>query len=165
MRRMSLVSRDADGVFIVGHDHLKRATLLDERVSRRYPLVASVASYWTLDEQVQALGPTRLDRVLAGEAALLQGEGAFARQYASALQRRRLFLMANWVIAVIGIVLRALPSNAANSFSNSSAVGRRSRSSERPIAPIWTRAVLASRTLSVSTDMPCIAEACVSTAR
>lgn len=93
MRRMSLVSRNADGVFIVGHDHLKRATLFDERVSRRYPLVASVASYWTLDEQVQALGPTRLDRVLAGEAAQPQGEGVFARQYATALQQRRLFLI------------------------------------------------------------------------
>lgn len=93
MRRMSLVSRNADRVFIVGYDHLKRATLFDERVSRRYPLVASVASYWTLDEQVNALGPTRLDRVLAGEAALPEGEGAFARQYASALQQRRLFLI------------------------------------------------------------------------
>lgn len=93
MRRMSLVTRDVDGVFIVGNDHLKRATLFDERVSRRYPLIASVASYWTLDEQVQALGPTRLDRVLAGEAALPEGEGAFARQYASALQQRRLFLI------------------------------------------------------------------------
>lgn len=93
MRRMSLVSRNADGVFIVGHDHLKRATLFDERVSRRYPLIASVASYWTLDEQVNALGPTRLDRVLAGEAAQPQGEGVFARQYAAALQQRRLFLI------------------------------------------------------------------------
>jgi hypothetical protein len=93
MRRMSLVSRNPDGVFIVGHDHLKRATLFDERVSRRYPVVASVASYWTLDEQVQALGPTRLDRVLAGEAAPPQGEGVFARQYACALQQRRLFLI------------------------------------------------------------------------
>jgi hypothetical protein len=93
MRRMSLVARNANGVFIVGHDHLKRATLFDERVSRRYPLVASVASYWTLDEQVNALGPTRLDRVLAGEAAQPQGEGVFARQYASALQQRRLFLI------------------------------------------------------------------------
>ncbi len=93
MRRMSLVSRNADGVFLVGHDHLKRATLFDERVSRRYPLIAGVASSWTLDEQVNALGPTRLDRVLAGEAAQPQGEGVFARQHAAALQQRRLFLI------------------------------------------------------------------------
>jgi hypothetical protein len=93
MRRTSLVTRTADGVFIVGQDHLKRAMLFDERVSRRYPLVAGVASYWTLDEQVNAIGPTRLDRVLAGEAAQPQGEGVFARQYAAALQQRRLFLI------------------------------------------------------------------------
>lgn len=93
MRRMGLVARNAEGVFLVGHDHLSRATAFDELVSRRYPLVASVASYWTLDEQVQAIGPTQLDRVLAGEAAQPQGEGVFARQYASALQQRRMFLM------------------------------------------------------------------------
>jgi hypothetical protein len=93
MRRMSLVACDADGVFIVGHDHLRRAKLAEERLSRRYPLIASVASYWTLDEQVNAIGPTRLDRVLAGEAAQPQGEGVFARQYAAALQQRRLFLI------------------------------------------------------------------------
>ncbi len=40
MRRMSLISTHADGVFVVGHDHLKRATLFDERLSRRYPLIA-----------------------------------------------------------------------------------------------------------------------------
>jgi hypothetical protein len=42
---------------------------------------------------VDALGPTRLDRVLAGVAAQPEGEGAVARQYASALQQRRLFLI------------------------------------------------------------------------
>ncbi len=93
MRRVSLVSRDADGVFLVGHDHLKRAAMFSVRLSRRYPLVASVASYWTLDEQVTALGPTRLDRVLAGEVAQPEGEGPFARQHAAALQQRRLFLI------------------------------------------------------------------------
>jgi uncharacterized protein DUF3363 len=67
--------------------------MFNARVSRRFPLTASVASYWTLVEQVAALGPTRLDRVLAGEGAPPQGEGAFARQYASALQQRRLFLI------------------------------------------------------------------------
>src|SRR5690606_33997693 len=78
MRRISLVTRNADGVVIVGHDHLEQAALFDERASRRYPMIASVASCWTLDEQVQAIGPARLDRVLAGEAARPQGEGVFA---------------------------------------------------------------------------------------
>lgn len=35
----------------------------------------------------------RLDRLLAGEAAHPEGEGVFARQYTSALQQRRLFLI------------------------------------------------------------------------
>jgi hypothetical protein len=93
MRRMSLVSRNEEGVFIVGHDHLKRALMYEERLVRRYPVSPSVASYWTLEEQVQAIGPTRLDRVLAGEAAPPPGESAFARQHAAALQHRRLFLI------------------------------------------------------------------------
>ena len=93
MRRMSLVARAGDGAFIVGHDHLKRAQIYEERQSRRYPMAASVLSYWTLEEQVQAIGPTRLDRVLAGQAAPPLGEGGFARQHAQALQQRRLFLI------------------------------------------------------------------------
>ncbi len=93
MRRMSLVSRSPDGVFLVGHDHIRRAILFDERLSRRYPMIASVASYWTLEEQIHAVGPTRLDRVLTGEVAQPDGTGAFARQHASALQQRRLLLV------------------------------------------------------------------------
>ncbi len=88
MRRVGLVQRSADGVFTVGPDHLKRAMMFEERVARRFPLSAIVASYLTLDEQVTALGPTHLDRVLAGEAAPTRGEGAFARQHAQALQQR-----------------------------------------------------------------------------
>ncbi len=74
-------------------DHLKRAMMYEARVARRYPMSPGVSSYWTLDEQVQAIGPTHLDRVLAGETAPPQGEGGFARQHASALQQRRLFLI------------------------------------------------------------------------
>ena len=66
---------------------------MEERISRRYPVSPQVASYWTLGEQVEALGPTHLDRVLAREAAPPLGEGVFAREHASALQQRRLFLI------------------------------------------------------------------------
>jgi hypothetical protein len=93
MRRMSLVSRTGDGVFIVGPDHLKRALIYEERLVRKNPLSARVLSYWTLAEQVEAIGPTKLDRVLTGEVVRPMGEGAFARQHASALQQRRLFLI------------------------------------------------------------------------
>ncbi|RYZ15258.1 MAG: DUF3363 domain-containing protein [Alphaproteobacteria bacterium] len=93
MRRMSLVSLTQDGAFIVGHGHLKRAMMYEDRIARRYPLLATVSSYWSLEEQVHAIGPTRLDRVLAGEAASPEGTSAFARQHAAALQQRRLFLI------------------------------------------------------------------------
>ena len=93
MRRFGLVERHSDGVFGVGADHLDRALAMEERISRRYPLSPQVASYWTLGEQVEALGPTHLDRVLAREAAPPLGEGDFAREHASALQQRRLFLI------------------------------------------------------------------------
>lgn len=82
---MNLVSRTHAGDFIVGHDHLKRAMIYEDRVARRYPMSASVASCWSLEEQIQAIGPTRLDRVLAGEAAPPEGTSAFARQHAAAL--------------------------------------------------------------------------------
>ena len=52
-----------------------------------------MASYWTLSEQVASIGPTHLDRVLAGETRAPSGEGAFARRFVQALQQRRLFLI------------------------------------------------------------------------
>jgi hypothetical protein len=93
MRRLGMVERHADGVFEIGYDHLDRAMAFEEEVVRRYPLSVRVASYWTLGEQLDAIGPGHLDRVLAGEAAPPLGEGAFAREFADALQQRRLFLI------------------------------------------------------------------------
>lgn len=93
LRRENRVSRTAEGVFIVGHDHLKRAEMYETRVAQRFSMYPLVFSYWSLDQQVQAIGPTRLDQVLAGEATPPGGGGGFARQYALALQQRRLFLI------------------------------------------------------------------------
>jgi hypothetical protein len=93
MRRANLVARTGGGEFIVGHDHRKRAMMYEERLSRRFPVSVSVLSYLAFTEQVQAIGPTQLDRVLAGQAPLPKGEGFFARNYTIALQQRRLFLL------------------------------------------------------------------------
>jgi hypothetical protein len=57
------------------------------------PLTSRVASYWTLAEQVEALGPTHLDRVLAGAASAPVGGRPYAQRHSIALQQRRLFLM------------------------------------------------------------------------
>jgi hypothetical protein len=93
MRRLGFVERRQDGVFEIGKDHLDKVLAFEQRLARRNPLSAQVASYWSLGEQVETLGPTHLDRVLAREDAPPPGEGAFARQHASALQQRRLFLI------------------------------------------------------------------------
>jgi type IV secretory pathway VirD2 relaxase len=92
MRRAGLVTRRADGIFEIGHDHLGRALAYEARQLKRFPVRATVASYWTLNEQVTALGPTHLDGMLAGDAAAA-GQGRFAREVETAMQRRRLFLI------------------------------------------------------------------------
>jgi hypothetical protein len=82
-----------DGIFAEGPDPLDLALGSGERTARPDPLAFRVASYWTLGEQIEALGPTHLDHVLAREAVSPGGEGVFARKYAQALQQRRLFLV------------------------------------------------------------------------
>jgi hypothetical protein len=93
MRRMGLIERSPDGVFAVGDNHLSTALAFEERLVKRAPFSAQVVSYWSLGEQIEALGPTQLDRVLAGEARSPAGEGLIARDFQQALQQRRLFLI------------------------------------------------------------------------
>jgi len=93
MRRGGFVERRADGAFEIAPNHLERAEQFEARLVRRSPVTARVVSYWTLAEQVNALGPTHLDHVLAGEVVAPKGDGAFARRYAMALQQRRLFMI------------------------------------------------------------------------
>lgn len=93
MRRMGLIQRSPDGTFNVGDNHLSTALAFEERLVRRAPFSAQVASYWSLGEQIEALGPTQLDRVLTGEAHGPAGEGSVARDFQQALQQRRLFLI------------------------------------------------------------------------
>lgn len=93
MRRGGLIERRSDGAFAIAPNHLEQATRFEAELVRKSPVHARVVSYWTLAEQVTALGPTHLDHVLAGEAAAPRGEGAFGRRYAMALQQRRLFMI------------------------------------------------------------------------
>jgi hypothetical protein len=93
MRRSGFVARRADGVFEIAPDHLERATKFEAQLARKAPVTARVVSYWTLAEQVNALGPTHLDHVLTGEALVPKGDSAFARRYAMALQQRRLLMI------------------------------------------------------------------------
>jgi len=98
MRRAGLVARRTDAVFAIAADHLHRALAFERKLAKRAPLNALVQSYWTLSEQVEALGPTRLDRILSGATPPVTGEGRFARAEASAVQQRRLFLIEQGVM-------------------------------------------------------------------
>ncbi len=93
MRRMGLVQRTDSGEFIVGHNHTATAMAFEERLTKRAPFSAQVASYWSIGEQIEAKDLTHLDRVLTGEAQRPEGEGRIAREFERALQQRRLFLI------------------------------------------------------------------------
>jgi hypothetical protein len=93
MRRMGLVRRSGNGEFIVGQGHLANAMAFEERLVRRAPFSAQVASYWSLNEQVEARAPAYLDRVLIGDADGPSGGARIAREFEQALQQRRLFLI------------------------------------------------------------------------
>ena len=92
MRRLGLVEGLGNGEFHVG-DHVTAALAFEEKLVRRAPFSAQVASYWSLGEQIEAIGPTHLDHVLAGEAHGPTGESKVAREFEQALQQRRLFLI------------------------------------------------------------------------
>ena len=92
MRRLGLVEGLGNGAFHVG-DHVTAALAFEEKLVRRAPFSVQVASYWSLGEQIEAIGPTHLDHVLAGEDSGPTGESKVAREFEQALQQRRLFLI------------------------------------------------------------------------
>lgn len=93
LRRAGLVERRSDGAFLIAPNHLERALAFEAQAARQAPLAVRMASYWTLEEQIDAAGPTLLDQVLAREAAAPSGEGRFAKAHQRALEQRRLFLV------------------------------------------------------------------------
>ncbi len=93
MRRLGLVERRSSGEFEVGQDHLSTAMRFEERLARRAPFAAKVQSYWSLDEQIDVLGKSYLDRVLGGEVSGPEGDSRFAQRFETSLQQRRLFLI------------------------------------------------------------------------
>jgi hypothetical protein len=93
MRRAGLVERSADGVFQIAGDHLERALAFERKLAMRSPLEVRVHSHLPLRDQVKAIGPTRLDRILSGSEQRLTGKGRVAAAEAAALQQRRMFLI------------------------------------------------------------------------
>ena len=93
MRRAGLVDRSADGVFQIAGDHLERALAFESKLAMRSPLEVRVRSHLPLRDQVKAIGPTRLDRILSDSEQRLTGKGRVAAAEAIALQQRRMFLI------------------------------------------------------------------------
>jgi hypothetical protein len=93
MRRAGLLERGADGVFKIARDHVGRALAFERKLAVRSPLSAQIQSHWPLRDQVNAVGPTRLDRILSGAEPPSTGKGRVAATEAVALQQRRLFLI------------------------------------------------------------------------
>lgn len=106
IRRAGLVERGSDGVFEIEDDHLSRALAYEAKQVARAPLQPRVVSWLMLGEQEIALGPTHLDRVLAGAMRKPEGDGPFAQDFEASLQRRRLFLIEE---GIMGPHSRSLP--------------------------------------------------------
>lgn len=93
MRRAGLVTRGSDGIFDIAPDHLDRVLDYERIRIARAPVSPRVLSYWTLDNQIEATGPTYLDRMLAGQEAKPPGSGLLAQDVETALRQRRLVLI------------------------------------------------------------------------
>ncbi len=93
MRRAGLVNRSVDGVFQIAGDHLERSLAFERKLALRSPLDVRVHSHLPLKDQVKAIGPTTLDRILSGSEQRLTGKGRVAAAEAVALQQRRMFLI------------------------------------------------------------------------
>lgn len=133
MRRARLVVRSADGAFEISGDHLSRAMTFEQKLAKRSPLSAAIRSYWTLSEQIDATGPTHLDRVLAGMERAPEGQGGVVRRHATALQQRRQFLIAQGLMRGDD---RLLPRSAIDTMAVKEmrqAAGRLSRELGRPV--------------------------------
>ena len=98
MRRAGLVSRGKDGTFDIAPDHLERVLTYERARLISAPMAPRVQSYMPLANQIDAGGPTHLDRVLAGQETAPDGAGHLAREFENALRQRRLFLIdAGWM--------------------------------------------------------------------
>lgn len=98
MRRAGLVERGSDGVFQIAGDHLERALDFERKLAAHSPLTVQVNSHLPLKEQVKAVGPTRLDRILSGADKPQAGKGRVAAAEAAALQQRRMFLIEQGIL-------------------------------------------------------------------
>jgi hypothetical protein len=94
MRRMDdSVTRERDGTWIIGADHLEKAAAFERKLVRGAPVVVERLSDRSLDRQVMAEGATWLDRTLTGATGQDVRDAGFGHEVNAALNRRRLWLI------------------------------------------------------------------------
>jgi hypothetical protein len=93
MRRAGVdVLRDANGTWIIAGDHVARAAAYEQSQARAAPVKVEVLSRLPLQRQVDADGPTWLDRQLVDGAK--PRDAGFGQEVNAALVRRRQWLIA-----------------------------------------------------------------------
>jgi hypothetical protein len=92
-RMMRSVERETDGTWIIGRDHLEKATAFERKLTNLSPVVIEILSDLSLGRQVGADGATWLDRTLVGRKDLAITDAGFGRDLNAALDRRRLWLI------------------------------------------------------------------------
>ncbi|MGC1300917.1 MAG: relaxase/mobilization nuclease RlxS [Caulobacteraceae bacterium] len=95
MRKIAgVVERDADGTFVIAPDHLARVAAFEQRQVKATPVQVQTLSALPLDRQVNADGPTWLDRQLVGDTPETVRDSGFGQAVRGALAQRRQWLIA-----------------------------------------------------------------------
>ena len=95
MRRLSGgAEREADGSWIIGADHLEKATAFERKLAHTTPVIIDTLSTLSLEKQIGADGATWLDRELTAKTPSAVRDMGFGREVNAALARRRQWLMA-----------------------------------------------------------------------
>ena len=93
MRQEGMVSRFADGSFMVGEDYLDRARQYEIRRRSRNPVRIAVLSWQRLEDLPQAVGATWLDRQLVAKTREALGPSGMGGEVEAALRSRRQWLI------------------------------------------------------------------------
>ena len=95
MRRLSGgVEREADGSWIIGADHLEKATAFERKLAHTTPVIIDALSTLSLEKQIGADGATWLDRELTAKTPSAVRDMGFGKEVNDALVRRRQWLIA-----------------------------------------------------------------------
>ena len=87
------VERQPDGTWIIAPDHLDRVTGYEQQRARSRPVVIETLSSLPIDRQIEADGPTWLDRQITRAESLALASQGFGHDVSAALARRQQWLI------------------------------------------------------------------------